>query len=230
MKHTLLLLLASLGAWLAPAGLVAQKLPLTPQQYREDFDFFWNTVRTDYCYFDKKQTDWNQVRRLYRPQLDTLSHRAAFVRLLENALAELYDDHAGLGTNRGDSRRLVPSGTDIWAEFVNGRALVEAPRPGFGAERAGVRPGMEITAVDGVPVEQAIRPFVGRALRQADAAARNFALRRLLAGDHRHPRTWTLRAGGKALSAAARRAHHAAGKHSLPRPPRSPAPRHHRLC
>jgi C-terminal processing protease CtpA/Prc len=78
---------------------------------------------------------------------------------------------------------------------------VQALRPGFGAERAGVRPGMEITAVDGVPVEQAIRPFLGRALRQADAAARNFALQQLLAGDHRHPRTWTLRAGGKALSA-----------------------------
>ncbi|MBF9238663.1 peptidase [Hymenobacter sp. BT683] len=186
---------------LAPGGARAQKVPLTRQQYQQDFDYFWNTIRTDYCYFAQKQTDWNQVRALYRPQLDTLSSRRAFVRLLEYALAELYDDHAGLGTNRLDSRRLVPSGTDVWAEFVNNEAVVLAVRPGLGAERSGVRPGMVFTQVNGVLVEEAIRPFLPRALRRPDAAARNFALRHLLAGDHLSPRTWTLRTDGRPLTA-----------------------------
>lgn len=92
-----------------PGRLAAQPAPLTPRQYQEDFDFLWNTVHDDYAYFDRKQTDWNKVRTCYRPQTDTLRSRQAFVRLLENTLAELYDDHAGLGTNRPDSRRLVPS-------------------------------------------------------------------------------------------------------------------------
>ncbi|MCC3154454.1 S41 family peptidase [Hymenobacter sp. BT770] len=197
----LLLLLVGLSLLLSPGQLAAQKAALTRQQYQQDFDFLWNTVRTDYCYFTKKQTDWAQVRALYRPQLDTLSSRNSFVRLLENALAELYDNHAGLGTNRLDSRRLVPSGTDIWAEFVNGQAVVQAVRPGFGAARSGVRPGMVLTAVNGQGIDAALQPFLPRTLRRPDAAARNFALLQLLAGDHRTPRTWSLLANGRPFTA-----------------------------
>ena len=90
-------------------------------------------MRDNYAYFDQKQTDWNLVQAIYRPQLDTLRSRPAFVRLLEQVLGELYDHHAGLGTNRLDSRRLVPTGTDVYAEWVNGQALVRAVRPGYGA-------------------------------------------------------------------------------------------------
>ncbi|HEX8327895.1 MAG TPA: S41 family peptidase [Hymenobacter sp.] len=202
MNYRFSLLLALLmGSMLAPGPAAAQKPPLTRQQYQEDFDFLWNTVRTNYCYFTQKQTDWAQVRALYRPQLDTLTSRQAFVRVLENALAELYDNHAGLSTNRPDSRRLVPTSTDTWAEFVGGRAVVQAVRPGFGAARSGVRPGMVVTAANGVPIDDAIKPFLPRTLRQPDAAARNFALLQLLAGNHLTPRVWSLLANGRSLTA-----------------------------
>ncbi|SFQ67069.1 S41 family peptidase [Hymenobacter arizonensis] len=200
-KRLLILLVAGIGLGLKPGPVAAQKPPLTRQQYQQDFDFFWNTIRTNYCYFASKQTDWEQVRARSRPQLDTLSSRRAFVRLLENSLAELYDNHAGLSTNRPDSRRLVPTGTDIWAEFVNGQAVVQAVRPGFGAERSGVRPGMVLTAVNGVDLNDALRPFLPTSQRGSDAAARNFALLQLLAGDHRTPRTWSLLVSGRALTA-----------------------------
>ncbi|WP_158011091.1 S41 family peptidase [Hymenobacter lapidarius] len=200
-KHLLVLLAGLIGTWILPGRAAAQKPPLTRQQYQADFNYFWNTVRTNYCYFPQKQTDWEQVHALYQPQLDTLNTRRAFVRLLENALAELYDPHAGLSTNRPDSRRLVPTGTDVWAEFAGSRAVVRAVRPAFGAERSGVRPGMVVTAVNGVPVEEAIKLFLPRGLRQADAAARNFGLLQLLAGDHRTPRVWSLRAAGSTLTA-----------------------------
>ncbi|MCI1186745.1 hypothetical protein MON38_04895 [Hymenobacter sp. DH14] len=140
--------------------LAAVKPPLTHQQYLEDFDFFWETIRDSYGYFNQKQTDWPRVRTIYRAQADTVNSRRAFVRLLGNALAELYDNHASLGTNRPDSRRLVPTGTDVWATFVQGRAVVQQVRAGYGAERAGLRPGAVIETVNGVPVSEAIRPFL----------------------------------------------------------------------
>ncbi|MBO2009933.1 S41 family peptidase [Hymenobacter negativus] len=184
-----------------PAGLAAQAPPLTHQQYLEDFDFFWETIRDNYGYFNQKQTDWQRVRTIYRTQADTVNSRRAFVRLLENALVELYDNHAGLGTNRLDSRRLVPTGTDVWATFVNGHAVVQQVRAGYGAEKVGVRPGAIIEAVNGVPVADAIRPWLGQALRTPDPAARNFALGELLAGNHITPRTWTVRAGMRTFTA-----------------------------
>lgn len=79
-----------------PLRLLGQAAPLTPAQYQQDFDYFWQTVGSKYCYFDKKQTDWNKARQLYEPQLAGITTRAQFVRLLENALNELYDSHASL--------------------------------------------------------------------------------------------------------------------------------------
>ena len=195
MKRLLLLLLCGLA--LLPAGLRAQAPAARPalpdrEAYRADFDYLWETVRDNYAYFDQKQTDWNQVRATYRPQLDTLGSRRAFVRLLEQVLGELYDHHAGLGTNRPDSRRLVPTSTDLAAEWVRNRAIVQAVRPGYGAERVGMQPGQEIVAVNGQPVALAIAPWLPRCLRQPDPAARDYALAELLAGDHRTPRQLTL--------------------------------------
>jgi carboxyl-terminal processing protease len=181
----------------AAAPLAAKAPPLTHQQYLDDFDFFWETIRDNYGYFSRKQTDWPRVRTIYRAQADTLTSRRAFVRVLENALNELYDNHAGLGTNRLDSRRLVPTGTDVWATFVNGQAVVQQVRAGYGTEKVGVRPGAVIETVNGVPMAEALRPWLGQTLRTPDPAARNFALGQLLAGDHLTPRVWTVRTGAR---------------------------------
>lgn len=178
------------GVLAGPAA--AQAPPLAPSAYRADFDFLWETVRDNYAYFDRKQTDWNLVRATYRPQTDTLRSRRAFIRLLEQVLGELYDNHAGLNTNRPDSRRLVPTASDLYAEWHQGQARVVAVRPGFGAAGVGVQPGQQLTALNGQPLAQAIQPFLPRCLRQADPAAYTFALNQALAGDHLTPRQLTL--------------------------------------
>jgi C-terminal processing protease CtpA/Prc len=170
-----------------------QRQALTPVQYQQDFAYFWETVRDNYAYFDKKQTDWNQVRLAGEAALQTVTTRDQFVRVLENALAEIYDNHAALGTNLPDSRRLVPSGTDVWAQFNERQAVVQAVRPGFGAERAGLRPGVEIVAVNDVPIEAAVQALLGKHLRAVDGTAREVALNQALAGDHLTPRKLTVR-------------------------------------
>jgi carboxyl-terminal processing protease len=179
------------------SGTLRAQATFTPAQYQQDFDYFWTTVKRNYCYFDKKQTDWDKVRQEAEPQLKSVTTRAQFVRLLENALNELYDSHASLSTNLPDSRRLIPSATDVWGAFVDGKAVLVDIRRGFGAEQVGLRPGMEVVAINDLSVEQAIQPFIGRSLKTVDAAARQVALNLALAGDHRTPRKLTVRVGGK---------------------------------
>ncbi len=41
----------------------------TKEQFNEDFNFFWETFRDNYAYFDIKQTDWNKVKEIYEPQI-----------------------------------------------------------------------------------------------------------------------------------------------------------------
>jgi C-terminal processing protease CtpA/Prc len=66
-------------------------------------------------------------------------------------------------------------------------------RQHLGAEKVGIRPGMEVVAIGGVPTEQAIQPFLGKALRTVDAEARNYALDLALAGAHNVPRKLSVR-------------------------------------
>ena len=56
---------------------------ITKEQYKKDFDYFWTTIKEKYCYWDKKQTDWNKVKSIYAPFVDTVTSKRSFVSLLE---------------------------------------------------------------------------------------------------------------------------------------------------
>jgi C-terminal processing protease CtpA/Prc len=150
----------------------------------EDFTFLWSEIHASYAYFDKKTTDWVKVNELYRPQLKTVATREEFIGLLENVLEELYDPHAHLSTNTATSPQLIPSGTDLWAAWDGDRAVITQVRAESPAERAGLKAGTEIFGIDGVAVREAVDRRVGRSLRAPDPAARDWALRALLAGRH----------------------------------------------
>jgi hypothetical protein len=42
---------------------------VTPEQFTQDFDYLWSQLKDKYAYFDKKETDWNVVREVYRPRV-----------------------------------------------------------------------------------------------------------------------------------------------------------------
>jgi carboxyl-terminal processing protease len=149
----------------------------------------WSTLRDNYAYFDKKETDWNKVRDLYRPMLADVKSRSDFITLLERVLDELYDNHTSLNTNLKTSPRLVPTGLDLWAEWRNGRAVITQLRSGFSAEQAGLKVGMEIISINGLPVKEAVARRLPKSLNAINLNARNWALRAVLAGTHDRPRT-----------------------------------------
>jgi C-terminal processing protease CtpA/Prc len=167
---------------------VAQQ-PLSQEQYTSDFDYMWSSLRDNYAYFDEKETDWNKVRELYRPELANVRSKRDFIALLERVLDELYDNHSSLNTNLKTSPRLVPTGLDLWAEWRGGRAVITQVRSGFSAEQAGLGVGMEIVSVDGVPVAEAVSRRLPQSLKAVNINARNWALRAVLAGTHDRPRT-----------------------------------------
>ena len=190
MKKLLLLI------WCLFASSLLRAQALTRQQYREDFEYLWQTIQDNYCYWDKKATDWQKVKPLYAARVDTLTSNRSFVALLEEVLYELYDHHASLNTNTQESQRLVPSGADLWAEHVNSKPVITEVRVGYGAWKAGLRAGMELVAFDDRPIEKAMAPFLPKVLQRADPEARNYALRVLLAGRHSSRRKITVRDKG----------------------------------
>jgi C-terminal processing protease CtpA/Prc len=160
----------------------AQQTNFTRQQYEQDFDYLWQSISDDYAYFDQKQTDWNKVREIYRPQIIAVKTLGDFVALLESVLEELYDFHTHLNTNTAASPRLVPSGADIWAEWLSGKAIITEVRVKSNAARVGIRIGMQVVSINGVVIDEAVSRRLGKSLRSIDEASKDWALRILLAG------------------------------------------------
>ncbi|MGC3959898.1 MAG: hypothetical protein QM813_18810 [Verrucomicrobiota bacterium] len=173
-----------------PAAAVPAAAPRA-SDYARDFDQFIKEIAEGYVYFGDNHVDWEGVRQRLAPRALQVRDRAAFIALLETALDALHDAHASLGTNTPHSFRLVPTGADIWADFIGERAVVLAVRPQSAAARAGVRAGQELLAVGKVPVARAVTERLGPGA-SVTPAARAWALRSLLAGRHDESRQVTI--------------------------------------
>lgn len=178
--------LIHLSAAILMLALQAGSPKLAPEA--ADFEALWKYVDENYAYFDDKRTQWAEVRKLYRPRLDAVQTKTDLIALFEAMLSELYDSHAHLTVNTADSPPLIPSGTDLWAGWRDGRAFVLDVRHPSSAADAGIRVMDEIATIDGIPVATAVESRIGRSLRAVDDRARSWALRVALAGKRNAPR------------------------------------------
>ena len=165
-----------------------------PAAYARDVDFALRTIREQYVYVDDKDVDWSQAQRIARESADTVHSKRELVGVLERLMDNLYDPHAIVRANTSHSPRLVPSGLDTWAEWRDTEAVVTAVRPSYGAELQGVRPGMRVIAINGIPIESAAAARLGAAVRSpAPREARAWSLLSALAGRHDTPRVLRVR-------------------------------------
>lgn len=148
----------------------------------DDYDRFCAFVGGHYAYFDGTRPDWDAACRAGRGAAADAPDRAAFVAVVERTLDALHDPHAHLGTSGPTSHRLVPTDADVHATWQDGRATIVDVREPSAAADAGVRPGMEVVAIDGLPVVEAVARWLSPALRSDDPAARDWALDIALAG------------------------------------------------
>jgi carboxyl-terminal processing protease len=152
-------------------------------------------VSENYAYFDAKATSWADVPKLYAGDLAKVRTRDDFVALLEHVVDELYDPHAQLNTNLATSPRLVPSGTDLWAEWRGDKAVITDVRAGSDAQKGGVQPNDVVMGIDNTPISEAVEARLGRSYAHSVPAARDWALRAVLAGRHNTVRLLHLQDG-----------------------------------
>lgn len=165
--------------------------------YTADFIVFWETMRDNYGYFDVKKTNWDKVKEIYLPQTYAIQNKQEFIKLLENAIAELYDNHTHLLTNLSSSYRLAPSGLDIWAELENDKCIIKEVRRGSGAELCGLTAGMEIVSLNDTPAKDAVSGIIGGSISNPDNEVKNWAIRTLLAGNYETKRNIGILIDGK---------------------------------
>lgn len=179
MKHFLFRIPAIIIIWLFSGNIAYSQL-----NYHNDFIGFWTDIRDHYAYLEQQNIDWDKVREIYEPQSFKIKNHNEFVKLLEAVLNELYNGHSSLNTNLETSNRLIPSGADLYVEKTGDRFFIKDIRKGFGADEAGLKPGMEIIRFNGIPVIQQLERFLPRFTKTPNTKMYQYALDMLFAGTH----------------------------------------------
>jgi carboxyl-terminal processing protease len=165
---------------------------LNEKERAEDFDSAWDFVHEQDCWLPQEPVDWAAAKAYYRPRALAAANPRQFAAVLEQLLDELHDGHTHLDQNWPDSWCLAPE--DIWAEWQGASAIVREVRKGSRAERAGVKPGDEIVALNDAALRPQLAVRLGHCQNGTNPGAEEWGLLSLVAGRHNEWRRLTLRA------------------------------------
>jgi len=185
-------------AFLLVAGAAqAQEPRPTPEQYREDAIGIEGLINAQYAYLDRFPAG-------VMPMTDTLRAEAAAVHdsdsllhYAEHALTALADPHAITGSSFRDDWAITPSYSDLWVEPGDAGWSVTAVREGSPAEKAGIQRYDALVAIDGAPVNEAVRRFWSDLGLDAANGRAAYAARVLAAGRRDRPRHLTVLSRGE---------------------------------
>lgn len=167
--------------------------------WRADFKQFHETIQENYAYWPSAPCSWAKIPAAYEAEIAAVKTRDDFVRLLEQAIGELCDAHASLGTNLASSYRLVPSGTELWVEARDSRVLLTDIRT---ASETGLQTGLMLERVGDKPLAEALLASWPRTVPQNNQAATTYIANMLVAGRHDQPRSLTFSRQTVTLKAA----------------------------
>ncbi len=148
----------------------------------EDFLFVWKQIESEYAYFDAKHVDWDLAKMKYIEKVKYVRQKKDVIKILESLIYELYDDHIGLSVNLPESFKAVPSDLLIWAEWINGEAVISELKRPFPIPDVILREGMKIRSINGKDVKESIKDFLVDSALFNIPEARNWALRKMIAG------------------------------------------------
>ena len=157
-------------------------------------------VEQRYAYFGKVEPYWDEACKRALGEAEGVVQPAAMLDVLERLIDDLYDPHANLNANDATSPRLVPSGTDLWFEYVSGAYEVVGIRPGTSAAEADIQIGDKLLAFNDVNVEDMIFERIHSGRDQVLQVRESWAVNVVVAGRYDEPRRLSLKRGEIVIS------------------------------
>jgi PDZ domain-containing protein/peptidase S41-like protein len=177
-----------------PRGQDAASAPAAAEiaRFRDDARSIERLVNANYAYLERFEGGAMPLSPRLRAEAETVHDRASLLRYAERALLALADHHAITGASFADSWAIVPSYADLWVERRGETYLIEAVRDESPAQRAGLRAGDRLVAVEGVAIAAAVGAFWDDLGLPVTPARAGFAARVLAAGRRDRPRRLTV--------------------------------------
>jgi carboxyl-terminal processing protease len=153
MRLRIIVLFVALGILVEPTPCWSEN-----EEYLSTFEIVWNKVNE--TYFDPTfgGLDWKAVHDRFQPRITAAKEDREFYELINNMLWELKVSHANLippGSFALHEPVVFAEGSPgIDIRLLNGAAVITLVKPDSPADKAGLRPGYVIQAIDGISVEQ----------------------------------------------------------------------------
>ncbi len=188
---TLLLLLV--------AGAVHAQAPAAPDAdgYREDALGVEALINAQYAYLDRFPGGVMPMTAALRAEAAAVHDHDSLLHYAERALTALADPHAITGSSFRDDWAITPSYSDLWIEPGDAGWSITAVREGSPAEKAGIRRYDALIAIEGVPVNEAVRRFWSDLGLDPSNDRAAYAARVLAAGRRDRPRHLTVLSRGE---------------------------------
>ena len=197
-------LLAALCLASAPAGAQtsaqtdAQKAQPTAADYLADAQALPGLIAANYAYLDHLPGGVVPDSPVLDAERDAVHDHDSLLRYAEDMITALADYHGLTQDSFKDDWAIVPSYSDLWIVLTGDDFVVDAVKPGSPAERAGVKRGDRLTAVDGMNMDTLIRVFWARLGLEITDERAAYAARVLAAGRRDGDRHLTI--GGRDLT------------------------------
>ena len=129
------------------------------------FARLWSEVKYNFAFFEKRPNlDWDSVLELYLPRIDAARTQEEYTKILQECVALLQDGHTWVGGGRSGDTPLLNM------EPLGGKPVVTAVGETPEMQASGVKAGMTLVAVNGIPVEEMLEkdiyPYVFASTRQ----------------------------------------------------------------
>lgn len=172
------------------AALPLQHKPLSRAERLKIFDQVWETVRDKYYDPQFNGVNWDLQRRKFGPLAGDAESNEEFYGYLKLMVGELRDSHTRVHSpeerESRESNHAVTAGLEVFD--VEGQTAVVAVAPNSQAERAGIRPGMVITALDEMSIRTVLARMMARAVPASSERAEKVSVYRNLLSGHRGAR------------------------------------------
>ncbi len=141
------------------ASYAQEAAPLSAKDRKQISEQVWETVNDKY--YDPKLNgiDWKDIRKKYKDKLENAPNDAEFYRLMNLMVSELHDAHTRIRDPYKrilfDRMEAVSAGISIGE--VEGQNVILNVLPGSDAEKAKIKPGMIVRAIDKKPIEERLK-------------------------------------------------------------------------